>query len=456
MKPQIGGLKLKNKKKTGFKPVYDMINSDSGNLQLLTYKSLKGFMITVNVIDNDSEYLTLNSNNKFMKPVTSFILKFAIITPNNDTSLPHYKTISKSSESQDSYFEEAKLQQNIWKKSISGGRPAICPPVANFSLFDNDNSERLLNFLRDKTDSDTKDIFRYLLDYVEKNRNSGIGVIVMPTIENSTTLSDFIRKPNETKFNGIVINNITKNSAKSHVSAQISRLFLDIGVIHFDLHAGNALIYITPTNEIKSLIIDFGRASNFMSDVDDDYLKKNEKELFQGMKDEFFNSLFDVVNKNDDDKIEFIISLLDNIAYVDHTKNQEKFNYSDKKAYQMDWYRDYPKNNKKVVMNAFEILKESISVKEDKIQPKTITTYEKEGLFINFNNDINTFIVPFPEYQQTDMQSSNTKECTNEMVQNGMCTIMGGRKTKTYKKQSKQSKQSKTRRIKKTRKYSRM
>lgn len=274
----------------------------------------------------------------------------------------------------------------------------------------------------------------------------------MPTIENSTTLSDFIRKSNETNFNGIVINNITKNSAKSHVSAQISRLFLDIGVIHFDLHAGNALIYITPTNEIKSLIIDFGRASNFMSDVDDDYVKKNDKKVFEVMKEDFFNSLFDV-NKDDDDKIEFIISLLDNIAYVDHTKNQEKFNYSDKKAYQMDWYRDYPKNNKKVVMNAFEILKELISVKEDKIQPKTITNYEKRGLFINFNNDINTFIVPFPEYQQTDMQSSNNKECTNEMVENGMCTIMGGRKTKTYKKQSKQSK---TRIIKKTRKYSRM
>ena len=90
MSKQFGGLKLKNSSKTGFKAVYDMINSSSGTVNLLTYKSLKGFMFILNVSAGDSEYLTLNGT-QFTKPVTSFILKFAVITPRNDESLDGYK-----------------------------------------------------------------------------------------------------------------------------------------------------------------------------------------------------------------------------------------------------------------------------------------------------------------------------------------------------------------------------
>jgi hypothetical protein len=96
MGKQRGGLKLKNSSKKGFKAVYDMINSPSGSLKLLTYKSLKGFMIFLTVSDSDSEYLTLNGT-QFTKPVTSFILKFAVITPINDDTLPNYKGVEKSS-----------------------------------------------------------------------------------------------------------------------------------------------------------------------------------------------------------------------------------------------------------------------------------------------------------------------------------------------------------------------
>ena len=94
MSKQFGGLKLKNSSKTGFKTgfkaVYDMINSPSGTVNLLTYKSLKGFMFVLNVSEADSEYLTLNGT-QFTKLVTSFILKFAVITPHNDESLDIYK-----------------------------------------------------------------------------------------------------------------------------------------------------------------------------------------------------------------------------------------------------------------------------------------------------------------------------------------------------------------------------
>jgi hypothetical protein len=47
------------------------------------------------------------------------------------------------------------------------------------------------------------------------------------------------------------------------------RLFLNIGVIHFDLHSNNALIYVK-NGVLNSLIIDFGRESN-MGDLNNNY-----------------------------------------------------------------------------------------------------------------------------------------------------------------------------------------
>ena len=111
MHKQNGGLKKKYPEKKGFKSVFDMINSASANITLLTYKSLKGFMIRLDVSQEDSEYLTL-SGSKFTKPVTSFILKFAVVAKENDTDLPKYKDVEKSSESKNSFFDEAKFNTN--------------------------------------------------------------------------------------------------------------------------------------------------------------------------------------------------------------------------------------------------------------------------------------------------------------------------------------------------------
>ena len=441
MRKQRGGLKLKNSSKKGFKAVYDMINSSSGSLNLLTYKSLKGFMIFLNVSDSDSEYLTLNGT-QFTKPVTSFILKFAVITPTNDDTLPNYKGVEKSSESKDSYFEEAKLQQGIWKQSITGGRPEICPPVANFSLFDNNNSKSLLQFLQSKTTGSTKEVFDYLFNCVNTTSTSEIGVIVMPKVENSETFGDFLYAPNGTNFYGISLNTEYKNDAYAYVTAQIARLFIDIGVIHFDLHSGNALVYLSSTNSIKSLLIDFGRASNIMSTTDDDYLTSAEKQQLKDKKNDFFNSLFSIQpDAPDKEKAKFILSVLDYIADTDFSKNQQLFQFSDKDRYQMDWYRNYPRRSF-VPVKAFEILKASISSEGSKILPTTIKRCENQGYLIDFSKGVSAFVVPFP--------TAAEPLCNEEMEEMGMCTIMGGRK---HKKTKRTKKNKKTRKHKKSRKH---
>jgi len=442
MKIQKGGLKLKDTSKIGFEAVFDMINSNSGRLNLFTYNSLKGFMITLNVDNRDSQYLTLEGN-KFTKPVTSFILKFAIITPKNNQPLPIYKQNKKSSESKESYFEEAKLQQRVWKTSIQGGRPELCPPVANFSLFDNDNSKELLKFLKDKSKGDTKDIFFYLSNYIDNNNDSEIGIIVMPRVEKSTTFRDFIYKTDiGTNFYGLEIKQEHKDIANAYVAAQISRLFIDIGVIHFDLHMKNALIYLTPNKEIRCLLIDFGRASDIMNDDNDEHLDILKKDKMIIMKNKFFHSLFDVYDDDDNDddnkKRAFILEVLDNIAKIDKETNQNMYVYSDPDSYQMEWYEDFTRNSH-VLVDAFNILKKTTHVEGTKIRPNTIKNYEKKGYLVEFDRGISNFIVPFPQVK-VQVCSDNREGCL----------VMGGRKSKTYKKYKKYKKHIKTRRLKKT------
>ena len=150
---QFGGLKLKHVRKQGFQAVSDMLRNPKSKLEILTYLSYKGFVFVLNVQEEFSEYFTLHEG-RFDKPVTSFILKFALIKK-YITELPPLRlsnrvVVKKATESKQSFFEEAKLQQHVWKKSISEGKPAICPSIANFSLFDTIQSTNLLQFLQTK------------------------------------------------------------------------------------------------------------------------------------------------------------------------------------------------------------------------------------------------------------------------------------------------------------------
>ena len=471
MSKQNGGLKLIHPEKHGFKAVYDMINR--GRLQLLTYESLKGFMFTLNVAEADSEYFTF-SGTRFTKPVTSFILKLAVITPNNNENLDTFKGRGKSSESDESYFEEAKLQQQIWKTSIGGNRPEICPSVANFSLFDNSDSNDLLTFLdRYTTTLLEQEVFTYLRTQINKPKNgilsdNGIGVIVMPNVERSTTFSGFLGMSN---FNGVSVNTESKNTAYAYVIAQIVRLYLNIGVIHFDLHLKNILIYLSSSNQIKSVLIDFGRASNLMTGEDDDYLDIAEKRMsILGIKEPKFNELFDLNINTPDKKSNFIIKILNYIARTDYEKNQAMFGNSSTyppDRYQMDWWENV-KTNKIICERAFDKLKEMMISPDGRtgLTQKSLTNYEKEGHLVDFTKEILDFIVPFPgptrlvapvavPRVQLVATGPVAPRVAVPPVATGPvapacdkpgCTIMGGRKNK-------KSKKHKTKKQRKSKKY---
>ena len=403
MNEQTGGLKLKNIEKRGFTPVYDMVDKDSSIVSLLTASSLKGFMFNLIVDEPNSEYLTLNGT-RFTSVVTRFILKFVVLTGTPDFYLGNYNRIEKTSETTNTFFEEAKLQQSIWKQSITGGRPAICPPVANLSMFDTINSARLLWFFFRKTNArpDTSEAFDFLFNNSNKI-GRGIGVLLMPTITQSTTLGRFLDLPDNSHFYAKVITDAEKSEAVSNVFAQVVRLFIEIGVIHFDLHSGNAMIYLTPELEIKSSLIDFGRASNILSDATDDFLsreQKNEHVKVEMKKfyDEFF-SLTRLRDNSNEKKSAYIRQVLDFIASADFTINNPRYYDNDGKRYQMKWYGRFV-NYIPLMARAFDILQTMILVNIDSmgIQPGTLKSYERDGYLVNFDSTqgLTSFIVPYP------------------------------------------------------------
>jgi hypothetical protein len=411
MNEQTGGLKLKNIKKRGFTPVYDMVDKETSIVSLLTANSLKGFMFNLIVDESNSEYLTLNGT-QFTSVVTKFILKFVVLTGNPNFYLGDYNGVRKSSESPNSFFEEAKLQQYIWKQSITGGGPAICPSVANLSMFDTINSARLLWFFFRKTNSrpDTSEAFDFIFNSSNKN-GRGIGVLVMPTITQSTTLGRFLDLPDNSHFYTKAITDAEKSEAVSNVFAQIARLFIEIGVIHFDLHRGNALIYLTPELEIKSSLIDFGRASNILSGATDNFLTKEEKDEHVNVEREKFNYEFfkltrDLDNSNER-KSKYMLGVLDYIARADFTVNNERYYDNDGVGYQMRWCARFV-NSIQLMARAFDILQTMMPVNIDSmdiqtkdstdIQPETLKSYEKDGYLVNLDSDqgLTPFVVPYP------------------------------------------------------------
>ena len=278
---QHGGLKLVHSDKNGFTPVYDMINSPSAKLSLLTANSLKRFIISLSVDSEHAEYKDVYNKSQFTVTymnVTEYIIKFAVITP-SEKNLPPYNNIQKASETRDSYLDEARMQQRIWSHSMKEEFEEICPPIANFSLFDNANSKKLMTsilnhpnpslLINPNSRENARDVFNYLLDTVTNNREYELGMIVMPKVNNSITLSDFLDLKDADVFNGVTVMEYQRQQAIMSVLTKKLRLFLNIGVIHFDLHSNNALIYVK-NRVLHSLLIDFGRESN-MSDLNNNY-----------------------------------------------------------------------------------------------------------------------------------------------------------------------------------------
>ena len=312
--PQLGGLYLKNLDKKGFKPILDMIVHPDSTVKMLTYDSLKGFMIVLNINEQNSEYnyLSETSPRKFTRPVTDFLLKLSVITkkeknlgrienPSKKSSASSSSSSSSSledgdigilkySETMDSFIEEAKIQQKIWYTSLSNSKDQLCPSIANFSIFTNKNSRRLINILNHKTKDE---VLKHVLNWINKlfiDKNDSeyeLGIITMPLIQNSSTFNKYL----DLYENSKVPRRDFLMSIESFL-IQLLRLWIDHRIYHADLHTNNSLIYKNNDGEIKCVLIDFGKIIDFTT-----FISKYKDE--DGLTSDFF----DFMNKRMDEKI---------------------------------------------------------------------------------------------------------------------------------------------------------
>jgi hypothetical protein len=263
MSKKYGGLKLIARESSGpstrsgktfensISPLLEMIRSPGSKMKVLSTSSLAGMIFTLDVDPAHIRYLKLNEEGIFNVPVTSYILKFSIIKNNSDSpdSLIEYAGAPKISETPQSFFEEAKLQEYIWESSVLGGRQEICPSVGNFMLFKNKDTvdssvlRQFLEILKDLNEEGepggVKDVTLWMETNIF-NSDMALGLILMPNVEQSLTLSSIINSRNGVVLsNGLVVDNSLIEITYANVCAQLIKLFLDILHIAFEIKVAN-------------------------------------------------------------------------------------------------------------------------------------------------------------------------------------------------------------------------
>jgi len=226
----------------------------------------------------------------------------------------------------------------------------------------------------------------------------------MPKVNDSMSVYEFMKS-------GSSEENVHK--VYSVFIAETIRLFVEVGIIHFDLHLNNALIYNDTNGDFKCLIIDFGRVSNILDDKSDVYLTIAAKETLRLERDNIMDMIIGIKRVK---KAEFISYILDLIKRVNN----------------MAWYSNLikklsPENKDKIFSDAFDLLKGLMTVTSfSSMQKNTIKNYEAQGFFVNFYKDISEFQASIPcSMDDTEKESSDGTYLG--------CSIMGGRKRKTRK-----------------------
>jgi len=520
MHNQRGGLKLKTQGMTHLNALIQMLSSPGAVLSILSVDSLKGFILIFSVEEGNAQYYMQNTDGSFTIPVTSYILKLAITNP-SDINLAPYASSIKMTESKTSFYNEVLLQQNVWVKSITGNRPPVCPSIGSFLLFDNNNAKNCLNFFKSLSEhelrryhdsavngnalttlgrrmtleqmaSNKRQLFIYLLNQISSPHrpDTGLGIILMQNVPNCETLQTFLSQ-NISRSSGTysLVDPAAKTMFVRSISlliSQIVRLFIEIGVIHFDLHENNEL-YGGLGAVKKWLLIDFGLASDILIKVDDFYLNVGEKNDIERKKEEylrkFFSLSFNSSDTNDrssrkrgrevdpEKKRKFISEVMEYLSNIDREKLKEKYyvipaqeNATEAAAdaaaspgnpalqqaariaaadaaaaqaapavnYQMMWYEKIKALTAPVfddiLENVFEQLKENIIVDINsarRMSSQTLGSYRSQGIiFGSEGQSPDNFLIEFPPIACAASSGAG-------------CIISGGKRNKKTRKQKK-------------------
>ena len=335
--------------------IRNMLNSPGSTIEMLTCGSAKGFMFEMTVDPRHSEFSNLGGER-----ITSFIVKLAVTSQQNDEELDDYVPVNrggtpvgKSTESAESYFQEAKIQQDVWMTTVTGNRLPVSPPIVSFSLFDNENGKNFLTFLNYKVKKPKSVHTINYLRRVLQNPVSdyGVGMIIMSKVLHSDTFENFLdlARNSRTSFQGVQVTDQVVSEVYAKLISKIVRLYIEVGVIHFDLHLKNALVYLNGDNSLNVYIIDYGRASDVKDATTNEYLGPAEKRPLHAKSEALREKVLDLCHPgkrrppNPQEKIKFISDVIDPLRTIEHAKSQQLYGNPDSYPYgryQFDWMEE--------------------------------------------------------------------------------------------------------------------
>jgi len=319
---------------------------------MLTCGSAKGFMFEMTVDPAHSEF-----SNPGGERITSFIVKLAVTSQQTDEELDDYEPVNrgtpveKSTESAESYFQEAKIQQDVWMTTVAGNRLPISPPIVLFSLFDNENGKNFLTFLNYKVKKPKSVHTIKYLRRVLRNTDYGLGMIIMSKVLHSDTFESFLDLPRnrQASFQDVQVTEDLVHNVYARLISKIVRLYIEVGVIHFDLHLKNALIYRQVDNSLDASVIDYGRASDVKDNATNEYLGPAEKRPLRENSKALHTEVLKLCHPTkhapptSDAKIKFISDVIDPLRRLEHAKSQQLYGNPDSYPYgryQFDWMEE--------------------------------------------------------------------------------------------------------------------
>lgn len=396
-----------------FNDISKMIFSKQNELKILSYDSLSGFIYllklphTKNNNSNIQFYDINNHNSRFNIPVHEFIIKISVLSSRDSTSLKQFMNCDKMTMSPNTFHDEAKFQQKAWIESIIGGRDAICPSIANFTLLQQNDALHFFGLLNKYKHTNTKSTEHLLNNYLinimntkhyipsSKHNNKivddkiGIGFIIMSLKNNATVFENEIFKLKKNINN----NKYSLIMTYAMVISNLLRLSLEMKIFHIDFHDRNVLFYNDKlTNEKKSIIIDFGRASDIKNIYEhDEYFTISEKKSILKQLELFYDQLFtlDIVN-NDDYNYKIIHDILYFIKEWIDKANRKQFEIRTEKHLPLYWIDTIP-YPKETLLMAYNLYKEKVFTISDNISKKTINKYQKLNLIFDINKNINSY-----------------------------------------------------------------
>ena len=414
-----GGAILLDTSLGGCGAVINMIQEPTSAIKLLTISSLKGFIFTLNVPNN-----SLFRNFKFLgnAPITSFIIKFTVIDALGDSYLPDCEGKEKMTESSQTFYDEAKIQNQIWIDSAVGSKPIFTPSIADFSLFHPEQAFKLLDIMLNKMPPSDRSIpvFEYLKDLFDPSATTSydLGLILMPNIVNSIGLTKYLKQPDSDIY-----------TAQCKSIANVINLFVFKKVIHFDLHGDNAMIQTTAEGDINSFIIDFGRATDISNDAmpGSSYLQTAIELNEARTRSREFAKIFDDCIRDgrcdDSFKVQLIQNIMEYLKLIDHSQNDKIFgNISGYQMEWMDWLIETAKGPIKDVWLLCiynKVLHDHyIDVGSSKplLQRSTVKAYVREQKLIDFTRGIDTFYCTDPRLSPTSPAAAAAAATGNFLV----------------------------------------